>query len=146
MMSLVFNSRSQKQKHQYLRNHAADAERILWSRLKGRQLLGYKFRRQHGIGVFILDFYCPESKLAIEIDGATHWTEAEREYDRRRKEYIELYSIHFLRFTNSDVYKNLDGVLAAIAEAVKNTFTISKDYSSLAPLSLTLQSSLSKQE
>jgi very-short-patch-repair endonuclease len=123
MMSLVFNSKSQKQKRQFLRNHSTDAERILWSRLKGRQLLGYQFRRQHGIGVFIVDFYCPESKLAIKIDGATHWTEAEREYDRRRQEYIELYRIDFLRFTNSDVYKNLDGVLTAIAGAMKKTFT-----------------------
>jgi very-short-patch-repair endonuclease len=73
--------------------------------------------------VFILDFYCPESKLAIEIDGATHRTEAEREYDRRRQEYIELYKIHFLRFTNSDVYKNIDGVLTVIAGAAKRTAT-----------------------
>jgi very-short-patch-repair endonuclease len=71
--------------------------------------------------VFIVDFYCPESNLVIEIDGATHWPEAEREYDRRKQEYIELYSIHFLRFTNSDVYKNLNGVLTAIAGAVKKT-------------------------
>jgi len=122
-MSFVFNSSSQKQKRQYLRNHATDAERILWSRLKGRQLLGYKFRRQHGIGVFIVDFYCPESKLAIEIDGATHSTEAEREYDRRRQEYIALYRIHFLRFTNSEVYSNLDRVLTVIAEAVTKATT-----------------------
>jgi very-short-patch-repair endonuclease len=122
-MPLVFNSRLQKQKRQYLRNHATEAERILWSRLKGRQLLGYKFRRQHGIGVFILDFYCPERNLAIEIDGAPHRSEAEREYDRRRQEYIELYKIHFLRFSNSDVYKNLDGVLTVIAGAVKKTAT-----------------------
>lgn len=122
-MSLVFNSKLQKQKRQYFRNHATEAERILWSRLKGRQLLGYKFRRQHGIGVFILDFYCPESKLAIEIDGAPHRSEAEKEYDRRRQEYIELYKIHFLRFTNSDVFKNLDGVLTVIAGAVTKVTT-----------------------
>ena len=123
MMSLIFNLGSQKQKRQYLRNHATDAERILWARLKGRQLLGCKFRRQHGIGVFIVDFYCPERKLAIKIDGATHGSEAEREYDRRREEYVELYRIHFLRFTNSDVYNNLDGVLTVIAGAVKRTGT-----------------------
>ena len=122
-MSLVFNLKPQKQKRQYLRNHAANAERILWSKLKGRQLRGYKFRRQQGIGVFIVDFYCPERRLAIKIDGATHLTEAEREYDRRRQEYIQLYRIHFLRFTNFEVYNNLDGVLTVIAETVKNTCT-----------------------
>jgi len=122
-VSYVFNLRWQKQKRQYLRNNATDAERILWSRLKGRQLLGYKFRRQHGIGVFIMDFYCPERKLAIEIDGSTHWTEGEKEYDRRRQEYIELYGIRFLRFSNFDVYKNIEGVLTVIAEAVTRTTT-----------------------
>jgi len=70
-----------------------------------------------------MDFYCPERKLAIEIDGSTHWTEGEKEYDRRRQEYIELYGIRFLRFSNFDVYKNIEGVLTVIAEAVTRTTT-----------------------
>jgi len=118
-MSNIFNRKSQKLKRQYLRNNATTAERILWSKLKGEQLLGQKFRRQHGIGPFIVDFYCHDCKLAIEIDGATHWTREAKEYDRRREEYIEQYGVHFLRFTNSDVVENLDGVLMAIAEGVK---------------------------
>jgi very-short-patch-repair endonuclease len=73
--------------------------------------------------VFVVDFYCPQTKLVIEIDGTTHWAEAESEYDRRRQEYIELYNINFLRFTNSDVYNNLDGVLMIIAGALKKTTT-----------------------
>ncbi len=118
-MSDIFNRKSQKIKRQYLRNNATNTERILWSKLKEKQLFGQKFRRQHGIGPFIVDFYCPECKLAIEIDGATHWTREAKEYDRRREEYIGRYGVHFLRFTNSAVVENLDGVLMAIAEAVK---------------------------
>ncbi len=118
-MSDIFNRKTQKIKRQYLRNNATQTERILWSKLKGKQLLGRKFRRQHGIGPFIVDFYCPECKLAIEIDGPIHWTKEAKEYDRRREEYIELHGIHILRFTNSAVVENLDGVLMAIAEEVK---------------------------
>ena len=119
VMSDIFNRKSQKLKRQYLRNNATKSERILWSKLKGKQLLGRKFRRQHGIGPFIVDFYCHECKLAIEIDGATHWTKAAKEYDLHREEYIRGYGIHFLRFINSEVTGNLDGVLTAIAEEVK---------------------------
>ncbi len=118
-MSEIFNRKTQKIKRQYLRNNATRAERILWSKLKGKQLLGRKFRRQHGIGPFIVDLYCPECNLAIEIDGPSHWTIEAKEYDRRREEYIELHGIHILRFTNSAVVENLDGVLMAIAEEVK---------------------------
>ena len=118
-MSDVFNRKAQKLKRQYLRNNATHAERILWSKLKGKQLLGRKFRRQHGIGPFIVDFYCPECKLAIEIDGPIHWAKEAKEYDRHREEYIRRYGIHFLRFTNSAVVESLDGVLMEIAEEVK---------------------------
>ena len=119
IMSNIFNRKAQKLKRQYLRNNATNAERILWSKLKGKQLLGRKFRRQHGIGPFIVDFYCHECKLAIEIDGATHWTKAAKEYDFHREEHIGRYGIHFLRFTNSAIAENLDGVLIAIAEEVQ---------------------------
>ena len=118
-MSNIFNRKSQKLKRQYLRNNATTVERILWSKLKGKQFLGHKFRRQHGIGPFIVDFYCHECKLAIEIDGATHWTGEAKEYDRRREKYIGQYGVHFLRFTNSAIAENLHGVLIAIAEEVK---------------------------
>ena len=84
-------------------------------------MLGRKFRRQHGIGPFIVDFYCHECKLAIEIDGATHWTKTAKEYDLHREKYIREYGIHVLRFANSEVVENLDGVLMTIAEAVKGT-------------------------
>ena len=93
------------------------AERILWLRLKGKGLAGHKFRRQHGVGPFVVDFYCPECKLAIELDGPVHDTIEAKEYDRRRQEYIKQYGIRFLRFTNDEVYQNIEAVLKKIAEA-----------------------------
>jgi len=113
-MGSIYNRAKQKRLRQYLRNTASDAERLLWSSLKGSQLLGYKFRRQQGIGQYVVDFYCPSKKVVIEIDGATHWTEEELRKDRKRQDTIEALGIRVLRFTNDDVYKNKEGVLDAI--------------------------------
>jgi very-short-patch-repair endonuclease len=113
-MGIIYNRPKQKRLRQHLRNTASDAERLLWTSLKGSQLLGYKFRRQQGIGQYVVDFYCPAKKVAIEIDGATHWTEEEQKRDRDRQHSIEVSGIRVLRFTNDDVYTNKDGVLNAI--------------------------------
>jgi len=90
------------------------AEVILWSKLRGKNVKGYKFRRQYSVGTYIVDFYCAELKLAIEIDGESHFIEGSEDRDRRRQEFIESTCIRFLRFTNTDVYERLDGVLEAI--------------------------------
>ena len=74
-MNEYFNQDSEKEKRQRLRNTMPDAEVILWSRLKGRQILGCKFRRQHSVGPFVMDFYSPEIRLAIELDGDSHYRE-----------------------------------------------------------------------
>ena len=67
----------------------------------------------------MVDFYCPECKLAIEIDGATHSTPEELQHDRKRQEFIEREGVHFLRFTNADVFENIDWVLETIADDLK---------------------------
>ncbi|MBF0559531.1 MAG: DUF559 domain-containing protein [Nitrospirae bacterium] len=90
---------------------------ILWSKLKGKGL-GFKFRRQYSIGRFIVDFYCPALKLAIEIDGNSHYTEAANISDRAREEIIERYGCVFLRFTNQEIYENSDGAIAKIMECI----------------------------
>ena len=95
-----------------------DAEIIMWSRLKQRQMEGCKFRRQYSVGPYIIDFYCPELKLAIEIDGESHYREGAEEKDIIRQQWIESFGIRFLRFQNSEVYHNLYGVLDAIYETV----------------------------
>jgi len=106
-----FNRTTEKAKRRELRNHATDAERLLWQRLKGKQLAGVKFRRQHSIDEFILDFYAPSIKLAIEIDGPTHLSDEAMKYDEARTKYIERFGIRILRVTNVDVCTNIEGVL-----------------------------------
>ncbi len=99
-----------------LRKAGEAAEAVLWNHLKSRQMKGYKFRRQFSVGPYILDFYCPEIKLCIELDGAGHYTPDGIEYDRQRSAYLfREHSIRTLRFENCDLYHNIDGVLNEIA-------------------------------
>jgi len=98
-----------------------EPEVILWSRLKNKQIGGHKFRRQYSVRSFILDFYCPEKKLAIEVDGGGHFTEEGMAYDRVRSSEIEQLGIRFLRFTNADIRENLYGVLTVIDETLKES-------------------------
>ena len=117
-MSGVFSSASEKKLRQKLRKSMPKAEIILWSRLRRKQLRGTRFRRQHSVGPYVIDFYCPALKLAIEVDGESH-TETKKPYDDMRQHHIERYGIRFLRYTNSDVYENLDGVLNNIWATIK---------------------------
>jgi very-short-patch-repair endonuclease len=94
------------------------AEVILWQALRRQQLGGFKFRRQYSIGSYVVDFYCVEVKLAIEADGESHYQPGSQEYDERREEFIQQYGVTFLRFTNVDVYDNLEGVLTTIHETL----------------------------
>ncbi len=109
-----FNLKSQKSFRQELRNNATRSERLLWNCLKNSQLMGYKFRRQHGVGKYVLDFYCPELKLAIEIDGPLHETESGRRHDFQRQQFVESLGIRFLRFTDDEVRLDVDGVVERI--------------------------------
>ena len=92
------------------------AEVILWLRLKNKRLKDYRFRRQYSVGKYVIDFYCPKLKLAIEIDGESHFTEKAEIRDKLRQYIIESYGIEFMRFTNREIYENIDGVLLAIME------------------------------
>jgi len=106
------------QRARRLRKTATDAEKRLWSRLRNRQVANLKFRRQHPLGNRTVDFFCAEAKLGIELDGSGHASHREQTSDLDRE--IELYEkgIRVLRFQNTDVFKNLDGVLNAIIYAV----------------------------
>ena len=90
-----------------LRNNATPAEIKLWGRLQRSNLGGYKFRRQHSAGPYILDFYCPSEKLAIELDGDSHFTDEAIAHDIERTAYLNALSIKVLRFLNTDIYDNL---------------------------------------
>jgi very-short-patch-repair endonuclease len=90
------------------------AEKVLWKYLRGNQFGWFKFRRQFWIGPYILDFYCHERQLCIEVDGETHTSQESKEYDRVRTEYITSRWITVVRYTNVEVYENIDGVISAI--------------------------------
>lgn len=97
-----------------LRNNLTPAEAKLWTLLKGSQLEGHKFRRQHSVGRYILDFYCPSERLAIELDGSAHDSETAQNYDRERTLFLQHQGIKVLRFENKWIFKEPDAVLAEI--------------------------------
>jgi len=94
-------------------------EVLLWSKLKGKQMLGCKFKRQYGVGPYIVDFYCPELRLAIELDGDSHFLDGAEARDLVRQRFIESFDIKFLRFQNVEVTTNLEGVLETIYSTVE---------------------------
>ena len=101
-----------------LRNGATEAEQLLWQHLKGSQLAGLKFRRQHSIGLFVLDFYCPSERLAIELDGEIHQTHEVRLCDEERQKAIETLEIRVIRFSNAAIMDNVSQVLRDIQQHV----------------------------
>ena len=99
-----------------LRRNLTDAERKLWQLIRSRQLGGAKFRRQQPIGPFVADFVCHEARLIVEADGGQH---ADSHHDARRTEFLKRAGYRLLRFWNHDILGNPEGVLQAIAEALK---------------------------
>ena len=108
-----------KTRRKELRNNATPAERLLWGILQHSNLGGYKFRRQHSVGPYILDFYCPAAGLAIELDGDSHFTDDAVAYDQERTAYLNSLQITVLRFLNTDVYDKLAAVGDSILEEIK---------------------------
>ena len=100
-----------------LREDLTPAELILWSYLKQKPL-GYKFRRQHPISTYIVDFYCHPLKLIIEVDGNIHENADIAKYDKERQEYLESQGLNFLRFTNKEVDKELDNVILVVEKYI----------------------------
>lgn len=113
-MTKIFNNTSSKLKRRMLRKLSPQPEVILWTKLRGKQLTNLKFRRQYSIDNFIVDFYCPKLKFAIEIDGNSHFRSKMKEKDVWRQSLIEQYGIRFLRFNNKEIMENIDGVLETI--------------------------------
>jgi very-short-patch-repair endonuclease len=111
---VIHNRKYLKQIRKDLRNNLTSAEAILWKALQRRQLEGRKFRRQHSIKNFVVDFYCPSEKLIIELDGAHHFTSAGFEKDRDRDRTLKDLGFKILRFENQDVFDSLENVLESI--------------------------------
>ena len=102
-----------------LRKAQTDAEALLWRSLRRRNLMGVKFRRQHPVEGFIADFYCGEARLIVELDGGGHAEGEQVRRDDQRTRVLERAGIRVLRFWNTDVLQNLDGVMQVILGAVR---------------------------
>ena len=106
-----------------LRSTMTGPEIRLWSKLSARQFQGLKFRRQHGIGPYIVDFYCPEQSLVIEIDGDSHADADQILKDQLRDTYFQALGLHVIRYCNHDIVKNLDGVLEDLSGKISSGAT-----------------------
>ena len=104
-----------------LRREQTEWEHNLWERLRRRQLDGFKFRRQHPVGPFFADFFCPEAKLIVEIDGSQHADELD--HDKSRTEYLRREGYHVLRFWNHEISSGIDTVVQRIADALEPSRT-----------------------
>ncbi len=115
---IIYYNPALKQKARELRNNSTATEIKLWKFLKGRQMCGYDFHRQKPLDKYIVDFFCNELNLAIEIDGSSHV--GKEEYDKRRQDDLESIGIKFLRFDDDDVMFNVEKVVTAIEEWIKS--------------------------
>lgn len=118
MRRQIHNLKTAEKKRKELRSGLTPAEAALWRCLQRSQILGKKFRRQHSVGPYILDFYCPECCLAVELDGVGHFTENGVESDVLRTEFLRKKGIRVLRFENRLVFDALDFVLAEIEQSL----------------------------
>lgn len=114
MAEKIHNIKNLKKNRKKLRSSLTPAEAKLWSLLKNSQLEDRKFRRQHSVGPYVLDFYCSSERLCIELDGIAHFTDSGYEYDTARTEYLKTLNIRVLRFENKDVFENTEGILEEI--------------------------------
>ena len=99
------------------------AEKLLWTKLRSKQCHAFKFRRQHAIGSFIVDFYCPEEALVIEIDGDVHAAKTQRIKDRERERHLRSLGLQVIRYTNDEVLNNLNGVLEHLLSVLSSDST-----------------------
>jgi len=125
-----------QQRARELRKEMTPAEKKLWQVLRGNQLDGLYFRRQHAVGTYIVDFVCIQEKMVIEVDGGSHLEQ--QEYDKERTRWLEEEKgYRVIRFTNDDVFQNIHAVVEAIRDAVmgpRPTFPVSGEGTSSPPV------------
>lgn len=120
LYGLRHGSRDSLAKARALRRHATDAERRLWHRLRRQQVEGARFRRQQPIGPYIVDFFCYEQRLVIEVDGGQHTEQTE--YDLARTNYLKDNGLRVLRFWDNEVLLDIDAAVERIREELLSTF------------------------
>lgn len=117
-MAFLYNDPGFKKLRRLLRRNSTETEQILWQYLRQFRFEGFIFQRQYSVGRYVLDFYCPKVRLAVEVDGGQHYTTAGKKYDDERTGYLENVNICVIRFTNDDVRENIDGVVDVILSYV----------------------------
>ncbi|MDQ3014646.1 MAG: endonuclease domain-containing protein [bacterium] len=115
---MLYNNQDLRKVRRHLRNNATPQEVLLWKYLRSRSL-GFKFRRQHSIGPYIVDFCCPKQKLVIEVDGSQHLDQ--KQYDEEREKYISSLGFTVIRFWNDEINKNINIVLEKIYNQLNTT-------------------------
>ena len=126
-MTIIYNKSNNVIFRKQLRETMTKSETVLWKHLKGKQL-NFKFRRQYGVGKYIVDFYCPTLRLAVEIDGLTHANEQVFEKDVLRQRYLENLGIVVKRYGSEQVLENIEQVLEDVFQTCSmlsksNTYT-----------------------
>ena len=112
----LHNRIEKKSQRHELRNSATVAEAMLWKHLQGRKNYSRKFRRQHSIGPYIVDFYCPDCRLVVELDGQPHYEVSAGIYEAERTKYLERLGLKIVRFENRLIYEALEAVLETIRQ------------------------------
>ena len=119
MSGHLYNDPARKSERRRLRKNSTDAEVRLWSIVRDRRMAGLKFFRQYSVGPYVLDFYCTECRLAVEVDGGQHAEAHGLQRDAERDRYLSDLGIRVIRFWNSDVLQNIEGVEGRIREEVE---------------------------
>ena len=107
-----------KSKGRQLRFNLTDAEKLLWTKIRKRQIKNYQFNRQKPIDNYIVDFYCDKARLVIEIDGGQHKEDKGIELDKKRDDFLKSLGLRVMRFTNLDILKNIDNVVYKIYKEI----------------------------
>ncbi len=118
-MTRLYNKHELKHRRQELRNEATQAEKFLLYELRKGLLKGRKFRRQYSVGSYILDFYCVEKKLCVELDGAQHEDKEQKEHDEARTRYLKEFGIKVIRFKNTDVIYDRERVVKLLEKELE---------------------------
>jgi very-short-patch-repair endonuclease len=118
-MTKHYNKFLEKEKRRSLRREETYCEKLIWRYLRKRQMLGYKFKRQFSVDHFVIDFYCPELKLALEVDGDVHNQPEQKDYDSARQQYLEQFGITFIRISNEELLGNPNKAFDKIEGEIK---------------------------
>jgi very-short-patch-repair endonuclease len=117
-MTKHYNKKTEQEKRRQLRNNMTYCEKIVWMNLRKKQL-GYRFLRQYSVDHFVIDFYCPELKIALEIDGDVHELPEQKDYDLERQKYLQEFGILFIRISNEELLGNPNMAFDRIEKEIK---------------------------